>query len=319
MSTIVLYWGNPRGFDAELRFSPFHELVFKSHQRVGNTVELWTHQYVEPNSFVRNYKNITIKDADAFIPRESALESLNNGHSIAHISDAVRLKRASQINGVVLDMDAVCLRPFPTDDSWFSTMPAKKAGVYAPKWGKDKPPMTVHDGSWDGKELTAFPIKVAPTTSQKISDLADTIMKKLAKPPKGSSDEWNSVLWTVKAIANEDTTAKILEPLYNCPVPTWLSEGNCYSMESPTRLTGNRDIFGHTLPSIDEILENSYCVQHFFESAWNNADVISDELWNSIPKGSLLYKECELILGEEFHKRNQGIFEFAATKEGQDV
>lgn len=316
MATIILYWSNPKGFDAELRFSPFHDLVFKAHQRVGNTVELWTHQYVEPNSVVRQYDNITIKDADAIIPYPVAMNSLSRGHTIAYISDAVRLKRAAEINGIVLDMDAVCLRPFPTDDSWFSTMPAKKAGVYAPQWGKDKPPMTVHDGSWDGKELTCFPIKVAPTTSQKISNLADKIIKKLEAEPKGSSDDWNSILWTVKAIANEDTTAKIHQPISFCPVPAWLSEGNCYSLESPTRLTGNRDIFGHTLPSVAEILENSYCIQHFFESAWNKADVISDELWNSILKGSLLYEECNLILGEEFHQRNQGIFEFAATKEG---
>jgi len=308
---IVLYWSNPTNMDGVLEFSPFHELVFKSHQRLNNQVELWTHQCPSPDAEIRAYDNITIRNADAIIPLQDAKDSLARGHSIAHISDAVRLKRAAEINGIVLDMDAVALRLFPTDDSWFSTMPAKKKGVYAPKWGKEKPPMTVHDGSWDGKELTAFPIKVGPTTSQKISDLADKIIDMLSRPPKGDSDEWNVVLWTVKAIANEDTTAKILKPIGCCPVPAWLSDGKCYSMESPTRLTGNREIFGHTLPHMDEILDNSYVIQHFFESAWNKAGLMDRELWNTIPQGSLLYKECELIMGDDFKEKNQGLFEFA--------
>jgi hypothetical protein len=301
MATIVLYWSNipeKSGFDnhhdwrtSELKFSPFHDLVFKSHYRVGNTVELWTHQQVTDFP----YENITIKDANEIIPSQDVFDSLSSGHSIAFVSDAVRLKRASQILGIVLDMDCVCLRPFPAYESWFSTMPSKKTSGFAPKWGPNKPPFTVHDGSWNGKELAIFPIKVAKTTQHQISDLSDMIINKLHNKPKGTSNEWNSILWTVKAIANSDTTAKIFEPLYNCPLPAWLGEGKCYSIESPTRLTGNTTLFGHRLPSIDDIFDNSYCIAHFFESAWNKADVISDQTWNHIPLDSLLYQECKLI------------------------
>ncbi len=298
---IVLYWSNipsRNGFynyqdwqTSELQFSPFHDLVFKSHQRSGNVVELWTHQQVTDFPF----DNVTIKDASEFIAPQNVFDSLARGHSIAFVADAVRLKRASQINGIVLDMDYVCIRPFPEYNSWFSTMPSKKTGGFAPKWGKNKPPMIVHDGSWDGKELACFPIKVDDTTKYQINKLSDMIIDKLHHPPVGTSNEWNSILWTVKAIANSDTTAKILEPIYNCPLPAWLGNGKCYSIESPTRLTGDTILFGHRLPSIDEIFQKSYGIQHFFESAWNNAGLMSNSVWDKLPKDSLLSKECELM------------------------
>lgn len=296
---IILFWTNKPNSDtyfrdswrsSELKFSPFHELVIESHRKIGNDVELWTYQNVsEPPA------GIKIKDASTIMSYDTAHMALMNGHSIAHIADAIRLKRASQVEGVVLDMDAVVLKKFPEHDSWFATMPSKKTGGFAPQWGKNKPPMKVHDNSWDGKELTAFPIKVGPNTKQQVNDLADWIIEKLKTDPKNSSDEWNSVLWTVKKICSTDTTAKVYQPIYFCPLPAWLGEGKCYSMESPSRLDGKTELFGHTMPSIDEIAEKSFTVQHFFESAWNKADSISKREWNNLALDSLIRKEYDYI------------------------
>jgi len=301
---IILFWSNipsKNGYtnyidwqNSELKFSPFHELVFKAHERLNNTVELWTFQKI--SNFP--YNNITIKNANEYIDPKIAFDCLEKGHSIAFLADAIRLKRAAEVLGIVLDMDVVCLKPFPNYDSWFSTMPSKKTGGFAPKWGKNRPPMVVHDGSWDGKELTIFPIKVANTTKKQIDDLANKIIEKLQKEPKHTSDEWNSILWTVKKIADLDTTAKVFQPIYMSPLPAWLGEGKCYSIESPTRLTGDTILYGHTLPSIDEIFEKSYAIAHFFESAWNKADVITKDQWDNLPKDCLLYKEYDLILGK---------------------
>ena len=303
---VILFWSNiPSDFgytnyqdweNSELKFSPYHDLVFKSHERLNNDVELWTFQQV--TNFP--YKNITIKNANKYINTEFAFNCLNMGHSIAFVSDAIRLKRASEVLGIVLDMDTVCLKPFPKYNSWFSTMPSKKTGGFAPKWGKNRPPMIVHDGSWNGKELTAFPLKVSLNTKKQIDCLADKIIAKLAQKTKRTSNEWNSTLWTIKTIADQDTTAKVFEPIYMSPLPAWLGKGKCYSIESPTRLTGDTVLFGHRLPSIDEIFEKSYVVAHFFESVWNNADLLSAENWGKLPIDCLLSKECELILGSSY-------------------
>lgn len=301
MAKIIMYWSNipeKSGYNtveewknAELQFSPHHDLVFKSHERLGNEVEIWTHQTV--SDF--NYKGITIRDAGEIMSHEIAFNGLSWGHSIAFIADAVRVKRASQVLGIVLDMDSVCLKPFPNYDSWFSTMPAKITSSMAPKWGTKKPPMTVHDGSWDGKALTAFPIKIGSTTQKEMLNLADSIIEKFQVEPKGGTDEWNSILWTVKKIANNDTTAKVFEPIYMSPLPAWLPVGKCYSIESPTRLDGKTEIFGYPLPSIDDIMNKSYIVAHFFESAFQDADQIDADKWNSISDDSLLAKEMDLV------------------------
>ena len=57
MAKIILYWSNiPKKFgyktidewkESNLKFSPLHDLVFKSHERLENDVELWTHQKVD--------------------------------------------------------------------------------------------------------------------------------------------------------------------------------------------------------------------------------------------------------------------------------
>ena len=301
MPKIVLYWSNiPSRYgyktandwkNSELEFSPLHDLVFKSHERLKNDVEVWTHQKV--THF--NYKGIKIKNAEEIISHEDAFNGLHWGHSIAFIADAVRIKRASQTLGIVLDMDTVCLRSFPEYDSWFSTMPAKRTSSMAPKWGPKKPPMKVHDGSWDGKELTAFPIKIGFTTQEIMSRFADKIIQKFKTKPIGNSDEWNSILWTVKAIANNDKTAKVFKPLYMSPLPAWLGVGKCYSIEYPTRLDGKTELFGYPLPSIQDILNNSFCIAHFFESAFQNADAIDKKKWAEIPSECLLAKEMEFI------------------------
>ncbi len=301
MAKIIMYWSNipeKSGYktidewrNAELQFSPHHDLVLKSHERLGNDVELWTHQKV--SEF--NYKGITIKDAGTIMTHEIAFNGLSWGHSIAFVADAVRVKRASEVLGIVLDMDSVCLRPFPEHDSWFSTMPAKVTSSMAPKWGPKKPAMTVHDGSWDGKALTAFPIKIGSTTKQEMENLADGIIEKFQIEPKGGTDEWNSILWTVKKIANNDTTAKVYEPIYMSPLPAWLGVGKCYSLESPTRLDGETQVFGYTLPSIAEVMEKSYIVAHFFESAFQIADLLEEDNWSNTADGSLLAAEMDLV------------------------
>ena len=175
-------------------------------------------------------------------------------------------------------------------------MPSKKTGGFAPKWGKNKPPMKVHDNSWNGKELTAFPVKVGKNTKNQFNKLADKIINKLKEVPKKSNDEWNYILWEVKDIANKDKTAVIYKPIYMCPVPSWLGSGKCYSLESPSRLDGKTELFGHTLPSIDEIFKKSYIIQHFFESAFQKAKEKNIN-WDSLSNLSLLKQEYNYIYG----------------------
>ena len=301
MSKIILFWTvyNDTFENADqwrnFTFTPtdLHFLVFQGHEKLQNDVELYSYQKCK-----LDFTHIKLKDANDYIDYKEAFTALQNGHSIAHISDAIRMKRASEVEGIILDSDAVPLKKFPDQNSWFSTMPCKKTGGFAPKWGENKPPMKVHDNSWDGKELTAFPVKVGTNTKDKFNALAEQIISKLKQPPKQSSDEWNSILWTVKEIANNDTSATIYKPIYMCPLPAWLTAGKCYSLESPTRLDGKTELFGHIMPSIDEILSKSFVVQHFFESAFQKADE-KDIFWDSLPKSCLLKKEYIYINGEQ--------------------
>ena len=302
MSKIILFWSvyNSSFTDVEswrnYTFEPteLHRLAFQGHEKLRNQVELYTYQRVDVN-----FDSIVIRDAHDILDYRQAFASLQSGHSIAHISDAIRIYRASEINGIVLDSDAVPLKPFPTHETWYSTMPCKKTGGFAPKWGENKPPMKVHDGSWDGKELTAFPIKIGENTKQDFRNLAENIIKLLKTNPKETSNEWNSVLWTVKQIANNDKEGIVYKPLYMCPLPAWLSANKCYSLENPTRLDGKTELFGHQLPSISDIMNNSFIVQHFFESAFQKGTEYKNRTFADLPDGCLLKQEYNYIYGEE--------------------
>lgn len=318
MSTIFLFWSNPPSFKAtysewvsqELIFSQLHILSLSAHQKVGNRVVLYTYQRVNQWPFC----DVELRDANDIYPSELAFAALQLGHSIAHISDLVRLSAAAQKGGIVLDMDAVVLRKFPDIPSFFCTMPAKRKGQLAPQWGPKKPPMKVHDGSWDGKELTAFPIKIRKELSLHVKGLVNKINLSLSKPPKSSGSAWNYVLWTVKDIARIDTKAKIYQPIYTCPVPSWLFKGKCYSLTYPSRMNGQDQIFGYTLPSVEEILSRSFCVQHFFESAFQNAPLKDSSFFKTVHPNSLLGQECRQVFGENWRKEILSLSLNAAPK-----
>jgi len=277
--------------------SPLHYLSLISHLKNGNEVHLYSYQQIKNLP-----TGIILKDADEILPKEFAYNALLSGHSIAHISDIIRLTVASENQGVVIDMDAVVLRPFPKQEGFFASMPAKQTGGFAPKWGNSHPPLIINDNSWDGKALSAFPMGVDKKMAPYIRNLVYSIFTTLSRPPEGNSKAWNYVLWTIKKLPSLDKKYIVYKPLYFCPLPAWLSAGKCYSLESPTRLDGKTELFGHTLPSIEQILDNSYVVQHFFESAFQKAKLTEDDFWLTVKDGSLLAREAEFIMGDDWRK-----------------
>jgi len=313
-SKVVLFWST---FDADvdssfglwrdkkIELSPFHYLPLLSHVRLRNNVTLYTYQNIEASYEQENiFEGIELRDADEVFPARYAYVALTNGHSIAHVSDAVRLKVASVCNGIVLDSDAVALREFPLSDEsgWFASMPAKATGGFAPQWGKAHPPLTIHDMSWNGRALSAFPIKVNEITKGAIEKLSNKIMVNLARTPSGSSKGWNYILWTIKDIVKMDSRLKTYEPVTFCPVPSWLLAGKCYSLESPTRLNGDTVLFGYRLPTIDAIMNNSITIQHFFESAFQDASRVGCDFWDSVNGDSLVGIEADFILGSNWRQ-----------------
>lgn len=62
-------------------------------------------------------------------------------------------------------------------------------------------------------------------------------------------------------------------------------------------------LFGHTLPSIEEILKTSYIVQHFFESSWSDSSSVANKFWNSLHENTLLGQEAKFILGNDWRKK----------------
>jgi hypothetical protein len=281
----------------KINISPFHLLSLGSHIKFNNDTTLYSYQEFNEGQVP---KGIKVKNANEIFPSKQAYNSLVNGHSIAHISDAVRLKVASEILGVVLDMDAVILRQLPEDDGWFASMPAKLTGGFAPKWGDAHPPLFINDKSWNGKSLAAFPVKVSKNISKHIASLSHKIMNTLMEEPKTDSKSWNYVIWTIKKLMSIDKKSKVYQPLYFCPLPAWLGKEKCYSLESPSRLDGKTELFGHTLPDINEIFEKSFIVQHFFESAFNKSSGVDNDFWEKLKDDCLLAKEAKHIFGKDW-------------------
>lgn len=283
----------------DVDLSVFHALTIIAHAKLRNDVTIYTYQKFYNSKMPLG---IVFKDANEIYPAKKAFDALGRGHSIAHISDVVRMEASIKTNGIILDMDAIALRKFDDVESFYSTMPAKRTGGVAPQWGKAHPPITIHDGSWDGKALCAFPLKISSVTAPMFQDLVDKIKSSLELPPKKSSKAWNYVLWTVKDIIKQDVNGKVYKPIDNCPVPSWMGRGKCYSIESPSRLDGETTLFGHSVPSINEIMNNSKVVQHFFESAFNDSSKSQDDFWNVIPDGCLLACEANEIVGYDWRE-----------------
>lgn len=276
--------------------NPSHVLSLQAHLKFGHEVHLYTYQPLSHGI----PENVTVHNATQFYPAEDAFSALSRGHSVAHISDIVRLRSAATHLGLVADMDAIVINQLPDLDEFYCTMPAKATGGVAPKWGKAHPAFTIHDQSWDGKALSAFPVKVSERMSRHIFQLSDKIHNTLSAPPKTDTKAWNYILWTLKEMSRMYSDTKIFPPLATCPVPSWLGPGKCYSTESPTRLDGTHTIFGYQLPSIPEIMTNSYIVQHFFESAWQNysQDQTAVSFWYDIPHDSLLGTIAKQTVGD---------------------
>ena len=310
---IILFWSTfniktdkdyINWINKKINISAFHLLSLTSHIKLKNNTTLYSYQKFNKGQVP---KGIKIKDANDIFDSKKAFDSLINGHSIAHISDAVRLNVASKKNGIVMDMDAIILKELPKLDSWYASMPAKLTGGMAPRWGNSHPPLYINDNSWDGKALASFPIKVSDKTKKDIENLSLKIIKTLAEPIKKGSLAWNYVLWSIKDIIKTDEKGKVFKPIYFCPLPAWLRKGNGYSLESPTRLDGTTELFGYKMPSIINLFTKSFLIQHFFDSAAHKQGgygVTSNEkenneitFWKNLHKDSLLGCEAYLILG----------------------
>ncbi len=304
---ISLFWSMNLRKDSEtfnhwrhrrISLSYFHEATLLSHVRAGNTVRLYTYQNF--NEFVPIPSEIIVEDADRYFSAEDAFSALKRGHSIAHISDVVRLRSAIEHEAVVMDIDNIALRPFPEIDTFTSTMPAKTTGAMAIQFKDNHPPFKIKDGSWDGKALSVFPTKVHKSISEDIKELCDKIESSLSKLPTKGTKGWNYVVWTLKEIASKYEHVHVMKPIDTTPFPAWKSAGKCYSLDAPTKLDGVTNVYGYILPSIDQILQESYCVQHFFESAFKNARSLDKDFWHGIKIGSLLYEELNLVLGQDW-------------------
>ena len=299
----ILFWTKYNGEqnesswrNFEVKISPFHFLSLSSHLKFGNEVYLYSYQKISGAP-----DGVILLDASDLYDSELAFSALERGHSIAHISDLVRIRAAAHCSGMILDMDAVSLREMPeTEDSIFGSVPAKMSGAFAPQWGNSMPPMTVHDKSWDGKALSNFPTKLCPKTSKAGISLSNEIELVLQCPPAGSSKAWNFVMWGLKDIARDCKTAKSYPPIKFGPVPSWSKHGSCLSIESPTRLDGKTKLFGSTMPSIKQIFKESYIVQHFFESAFQDAPEKDNWFWSFLPDDCLLALEAKHILGDSW-------------------
>ena len=242
---ISLFWSSNLRKDSEtfnhwrhrrISLSTFHEATLLSHVKAGNTVRLYTYQNFDESVPIPS--EIIVEDADRYFSAEDAFSALKRGHSIAHISDVVRLMSAIRYESVVMDIDNIALRPFPEIDTFTSTMAAKTTGAMAIQFKDNHPPFRIKDGSWDGKALSVFPTKVHKTISEDIKELCGKIESSLSKLPTKGTKGWNYVVWTLKEIANKYEHVHVMKPIDTTPFPAWKSAGKCYSLDAPTKLDG---------------------------------------------------------------------------------
>ncbi len=304
MNNISLFWSLPpktndtlkSWINSDIELSIFHELSLQSHIKFNNNVTIYTYQ----NIISDVPKSIKIKSAHDYFPELNAFNALKIGHSIAHVADIVRLKASLQNNAIVMDLDNVIINPLPNIDCFTSTIPAKTTGGVGIKFGKNHPPFKIHDNSWDGKALSAFPLKVHDCIEKEIKELINKIKRSLQSIPIKNSKGWNYVMWTLKEIANNNSLVTVMQPIQFGPLPVWLSSGKCYSLESPTRLNGTTNLYGYILPSIEDIFKNSFCIQHFFESSFKKNNALNVNFWQNVKEGSLLNAEANLIFGKDW-------------------
>ena len=316
-NNIFLFWSTYKESESidewrnrKMELSDLHFLSLFSNDISGDNIFLYTYQNIKKSNLNAIYKNIKVVDADIVFPCQKAFKSLTMGHSIAHISDLIRLTEASTKEGVVLDMDGVRINPFPDKSGWMASVPAKLTGGFAPKWGDAHPPITINDNSWNGKALSNFPCKINKRTSSFGFKLISEIKSSLCSMPKNDSKAWNYVMWALKEIPLIYEDIHVYPPISFGPLPAWLGPGKCYSLEYPHRFNGKEELFGYKLPHIDEILEKSYIVQHFFESAFKKSG-INTNLWENINDGCLLAIEAETILERNWRqelKKMKGVY-----------
>lgn len=307
MTNVFLFWSK---YDANLDHdyaawrsrtvfcNPSHTLSLQSHAKFAHTVFLFTYQPIG----TRLPENVKVLNADDFFSGEQAFLALQRGHSIAHVSDLVRLRAANKAEGLVIDMDTIIVNKLPELDGYFCTVPARLTSHYAPKWQDSLPPMTVHDNTWDGKAFCNFPLKINKEMSLHITALADTIEHALLDAPLKGTKAWNFIMWTLREISAQLVNVKVFPPLKTGPIPAWLGPGKCYSLESPTRLTGKTVLFGYRLPSIQEILDETFFLQHWFESTYKavSKQTTPALFWYNIPVDSLIGVLAERTVGPQW-------------------
>lgn len=304
MMNIILFWSTQvkdESFEEwqnkTIDLLEFHELTLASQVKYNKNVHLVTYQKFSDRINIPD--EVQILDANKFYPAKNAYDDMKRGHSIAHISDLVRFRVAVQKEGVVLDLDAVAIKPLPDVDAFISTHYTKLTGGLVIKFGKTQP-LFKTDGSWDGKALSVFPFKVHRSITGDINILCKQIEDSLAAKPKTGSKAWNYVMWTIRDIANKHDNVYVMKPIECCPVPGWKSGGNCYSLDSPTKFDGETPLFGNLLPSTEDIFENTYMVQHFFDSIFKKTQRLDSNLWDSIKPDSLVDTEIKHIFGTDW-------------------
>jgi len=290
---VVLFWSEYGGetilsewLKREVYLSPSQLLTIQSHNKFGSEFELYSYQKIKNFSKTR--------DANDILPARIAFQMLVNGHSIAHISDYVRMTVSARDSGIVMDLDTIILRELP-NESFYTSIPARTTGAFAVKFNAPPHlPLYVADGSWDGKALANFPMGVDSKNSRYVKRLAEKTYGFLMKPPKKTSAGWNFVMWQLGKMTYYDRAIKTYAPLYFGVVPGWLGKKKCYSIQSPTKFDGKTELFGYRFPSIDEILSNSYAVQHYYESAFKGSTKLAFN-FEDLPKDCLLYNEYKYI------------------------
>lgn len=236
---------------------------------------LWSYQTFA--NVPHDHDGFELRDCNELLPYSEFQYLLREKkHHIAHISCYIRVLALQKFGGWWLDSDTIVLRPLPVEDPYyFATLPSKRVG--GGWFHYEKRPShwanAAHFEGLDGKdEFQNTPFFVKEKDDPWIA--ASLAFIKTWLPRKGP------MKWRININKMQDLIIQmglqnyVHPPIAFCPIPFWMRDQPVKTLFDTQQVK-----FGAIVPTVNEILSKSYCIQFFFMSSEKEKTAKRDDGW----------------------------------------
>ena len=270
MSVAHAFWSAPtvNADEEQLILPDYCAFGLQSALQCFGTVYLWQYEDVQnvPQGVVkRDASTLLSADERNVLMEEKKIQVL-------HISDIVRFRAAGNEGGWVIDADCLWIRTVPDDMFVFSTAWSKRTGGMAPsgaKWQSRIAKFAKDD--WDGSGVinTPFSVQKGSEFAHALIDAVDQRVHKIQSnrawqvPP--TINQYNVFMHMVRDLVLRHNKGKFVRPPIEYNVsPFWRGMQRFIVTDFFSLPPSQRMKFGVQFPSIDEILQQAYCVPTSF-------------------------------------------------------